>query len=101
MGTEEMLAAMVKELSRLITKYSDPYWYNTKQTARDLVTLLTQHLFLVQTELNDVRAGRRLGDGNPVGWENLKEKPIYLTNEELMPRPVDIPQDRRLRHGKF
>ena len=54
-----MLEAMINELSRLITKYSASPW-NTKITANKVVTLLTEHRTLIQEELDDLLAGRRV-----------------------------------------
>jgi len=55
----EMLEAMINELSRLITKYSASPW-NTKITANKVVALLTEHRTLIQEELDDLLAGRRV-----------------------------------------
>lgn len=54
----EMLEEMLKELDRLITKYSSNDW-NTLETANRIVDLLTEHRGLVQTELDDLNSGRR------------------------------------------
>jgi len=56
--SEEMLDLMVHELERLITKYSGPDW-NTKATANRVVELLSEHLILVQIELDELNSGRR------------------------------------------
>ena len=55
----EMLEEMIHELDRLITKYSASPW-NAKTTANKLVSLITEHRALVQEELDDVLAGRRV-----------------------------------------
>lgn len=55
----EMLGEMIHELDRLITKYGASPW-NAKATANKLVSLLTEHRALVQEELDDVLAGRRV-----------------------------------------
>ena len=54
-----MLGEMIHELDRLITKYGASPW-NAKATANKLVSLLTEHRALVQEELDDVLAGRRV-----------------------------------------
>ena len=51
--TEEQLQAMIDELSRVIIKYSSPVW-SSKQTAQDLVTILTWHRGLIQDELDSI-----------------------------------------------
>ena len=56
--SEEMLAEMILELERLITKYSGPNW-NIKPTANYLVELLEEHLDLIENELLEVQAGIR------------------------------------------
>ena len=53
-----MLAKMLNELDRLITKYSSTYW-NTKANANRLVELLAEHRGLIQIEYNDVTSGVR------------------------------------------
>ena len=55
----EMLSEMIEELDRLISKYGSSPW-NTKITANKLVSLLSEHRVLIQEELDDVLAGRRL-----------------------------------------
>lgn len=57
--SSEMLTAMITELNRLITKYSGSEW-NSKATANRVVSLLTEHKALIQTELNEVNSGRRV-----------------------------------------
>ena len=56
--SQEMLEAMIVELTRLIEKYNGPSW-SSKATANRLVELLTEHKDLIQIELDDVIAGRR------------------------------------------
>jgi hypothetical protein len=53
-----MLQAMIIELTRLITKYDSPEW-NTKETANRIVSLITEHLALIQIELDEVNSGAR------------------------------------------
>jgi hypothetical protein len=57
--SSEMLTAMITELNRLITKYSGAGW-NSKATANRVVSLLTEHRSLIQTELEEVNSGRRV-----------------------------------------
>ena len=65
--SSEMLEEMIRELSRLITKYSGPEW-NAKETANRVVNLLTEHRALLYTELNDVISGaRKLTDKDFLG----------------------------------
>eukprot|EP00574_Skeletonema_japonicum_P009973 CAMPEP_0201719490 /NCGR_PEP_ID=MMETSP0593-20130828/4665_1 /ASSEMBLY_ACC=CAM_ASM_000672 /TAXON_ID=267983 /ORGANISM="Skeletonema japonicum, Strain CCMP2506" /LENGTH=504 /DNA_ID=CAMNT_0048209933 /DNA_START=111 /DNA_END=1625 /DNA_ORIENTATION=+ len=55
----EMLQEMIKELDRLIAKYGASPW-SSKTTANKLVSLLSEHRVLIQEELDDVLAGRRV-----------------------------------------
>jgi hypothetical protein len=65
--SEEMLTEMVKELDRLINKYSGSAW-NWRQTSQDLVGLLEEHRILIQEELHEVRNGiRKLGKFDMLG----------------------------------
>ena len=57
--SSEMLTAMITELNRLITKYSGTGW-NSKASANRVVSLLTEHRSLIQTELEEVNSGRRV-----------------------------------------
>jgi len=61
--SEEMLNEMIKELNRLIVKYSGPSW-NTKPTANYLEDLLNEHLDLLQVEYAEVVAGTRMLTAN-------------------------------------
>ena len=49
--TEEQLHTMVDALSRIISKYSFTDW-SSKETAQDLVSILTLHRSLIQNELD-------------------------------------------------
>jgi len=68
----EMLGEMIHELDRMIDKYgsneSPDFWY-AKQTAKDLVSLFTEHRSLIQEELDDVLAtgGRKLTEHDFLG----------------------------------
>jgi hypothetical protein len=57
--SQEMLDTMIAEVTRLIDKYGSAEW-NWRTTAQDLVALLLEHRALLQEELDDVIAGRRL-----------------------------------------
>lgn len=71
---EEMLEEMVKELDRVITKYSDQEW-SWRDTAQYLVSLLKEHRTLIQTELDEVRSGQRaLGDFALLGPQTREKK---------------------------
>lgn len=53
-----MLEVMMDEVQRLVDKYSNgPWTYETN--AIRLVSLLSEHLDLLQTEIDDIIAGRR------------------------------------------
>ena len=54
----EMLEQMIKELDRLIAKYSSDAW-NTRETANRIVDLLVEHRALIQVELNEIMTGVR------------------------------------------
>ena len=56
--SEEMLEEMIAELNRVIIKYSGPKW-NSMETANYVEELLTEHKALIESELDDVRSGRR------------------------------------------
>ena len=57
--SQEMLEAMIAEVTRLIDKYGSEEW-NWRTTAQDLVALLEEHRVLLNEELEEVVAGRRL-----------------------------------------
>ena len=70
----EMLQEMLKELDRVITKYSSNAW-NTLETANRIVELITEHRALVQEELDDLNAGRRkLTTRDFLGPQERKER---------------------------
>jgi len=75
-----MLEAMINELSRLITKYSASPW-NTKITANKVVTLLTEHRTLIQEELDDLLAGRRVLTEKDFLGPKERERRRNLTSE--------------------
>lgn len=53
--SDEMLEAMITELTRLIDKYSSSEW-NTLATSNRIVELLSEHRDLIQAELTGSRA---------------------------------------------
>ena len=53
-----MIEAMIEEVTRLITKYSLAPWTDDVNASR-VVSLLSEHLPLLQTELADLNSGRR------------------------------------------
>lgn len=65
-----MLEEMVGELTRLVNKYSADPWTDDANANR-LVNLLSEHLPLLQTELDDLATGRR----------TLTEKDIFAPGE--------------------
>lgn len=78
----EMLEEMIHELDRLITKYSASPW-NAKATANKLVSLLTEHRVLVQEELDDVLAGRRiLTEKDFLGSKERKKRKLAAATNE-------------------
>jgi hypothetical protein len=54
----EFLAEMIKELDRLISKYSSSNW-NALETANRLVELIMWHRGLIQAELDELKSGTR------------------------------------------
>ncbi|KAL3802623.1 hypothetical protein HJC23_011947 [Cyclotella cryptica] len=54
-----MLEEMIGELNRLITKYSSYPWTSTNYKAIRLVSLFTEHVALLETELEEVKSGAR------------------------------------------
>ena len=81
----EMLQEMIKELDRLIAKYGASPW-SSKTTANKLVSLLSEHRVLIQEELDDVLAGRRvLAEKDFLGpeeRERLRKLAANKANEE-------------------
>lgn len=71
--SEEMLVEMVNELNRLVIKYGGVKW-NSLPTANYVVELLSEHLDLIETELDEVRQGqRRLSSEDFLGPETRKK----------------------------
>lgn len=54
-----MLQEMKTELQRLVDKYSGELWINDVNANR-LVSLLTEHIPVLQAEIDDIASGRRL-----------------------------------------
>ena len=81
-----MLEAMVSELDRLIDKYSSPEW-NTKATANKIVSLVSEHRSLIQTELNEVSSGaRKLKDSDFLGPKERERRRRMKLREERINR---------------
>lgn len=53
-----MLTEMKGEVQRLVKKYSNRHWLPNPQANR-LVELLSEHLPMLQTEIDDIASGRR------------------------------------------
>mmetsp|Transcript_12781 Transcript_12781/g.27178 ORF Transcript_12781/g.27178 Transcript_12781/m.27178 type:complete len:443 (+) Transcript_12781:230-1558(+) len=80
--SQEMLEEMIKELSRLISKYSSPEW-SGKETALRVVELLVEHRALIQTELNQVNSGQRqLTDNDFLGPKERERRRLQKLGEE-------------------
>mmetsp|Transcript_379 Transcript_379/g.816 ORF Transcript_379/g.816 Transcript_379/m.816 type:complete len:508 (-) Transcript_379:146-1669(-) len=82
--SEEMLTAMIVELNRLIEKYGEvgSVWEN-KDTAIELVSLLTEHVGEIQDELDGYGNGNRktLRDKDFLGpKERKRRRDLYLSN---------------------
>ena len=56
--SQAMIEAMIEEVTRLINKYSLAPWTDDINASR-VVSLLSEHLPLLQTELADLISGRR------------------------------------------
>jgi hypothetical protein len=70
-----MLGEMIYEIDRMITKYSGSEWAGNDNAER-LVSLLSEHLVMLQTELDDVNAGRRtLGTRDIYGPHEIRPEP--------------------------
>ena len=82
-----MLGEMIHELDRLITKYSASPW-NAKATANKLVSLLTEHRALVQEELDDVLAGRRVLTDKDFLGSKEREKRKLASDKEAGATPM-------------
>ena len=87
-----MLQEMIKELTRVITKYDSPAW-NTKETANRVVELLTEHRALIQTELNEVNSGvrRELSESDFLGPKERERRRLKkLQKGEFVPERKDF-----------
>lgn len=82
--SQEMLEEMVKELDRLINKYSAPEW-SWRQTAKDLVELLTEHRDLINIELIEViETFRELKESDFLGPKERKKRKEQKAKEALL-----------------
>eukprot|EP00804_Cyclotella_cryptica_P016371 CCRYP_009922-RD/>CCRYP_009922-RD protein AED:0.13 eAED:0.13 QI:493/1/1/1/0.87/0.77/9/197/472 len=81
----EMLDMMLWNLNRTITKYSTDEW-NHLATASRIVELLSEHTLLIQSELDDVKAGRR----------QLTEKDILGPKERERRRLAAIAEGKKV-----
>ncbi|KAL3776469.1 hypothetical protein ACHAWO_000048 [Cyclotella atomus] len=68
--SQAMIEAMIEEVTRLLTKYSADPWTDDANANR-LVFLLSEHLPLLQTELDELVSGRR----------TLSQKDIFMPGE--------------------
>jgi hypothetical protein len=68
--SQAMIEAMMEEVTRLLTKYSADPWTDDANANR-LVFLLSEHLPLLQTELDELISGRR----------TLSQKDIFMPGE--------------------
>lgn len=77
----EMLNEMIKELNRLVIKYSSDAW-NIKPTASVLVEVLMEHVFYLQMEMNEVNSGtRKLKDKGFLGPKTRAARKRRRANE--------------------
>jgi hypothetical protein len=85
--SEQMLADMINELDRLITKYRSEMWY-WRQTSRDLVDLFEEHRELIQTEYDEVVAagGRALKQEDFLGPTERMKRKVQRIKQELSRR---------------
>ena len=79
--SEEMLDAMIVELNRLITKYSEPAW-NSLPVSNTLVNLLAEHLVLIEAELLDVQLGASVRKLNKNDFLGPKTRRAMFAAEE-------------------
>jgi hypothetical protein len=78
--SSEMLGEMIKELDRLLNKYSAIEWMNNDNANR-LVQLFTEHRASLMTEIHEVNSGvRRLRDHDFLGPDE-REK-LRVKNQE-------------------
>lgn len=68
--SQAMIEAMIEEVTRLVNKYSADPWTDDINANR-VVLLLSEHLPLLQTELDDIISGRR----------TLTQKDIFMPGE--------------------
>ena len=81
--SSEMLALMLEELDRLITKYSADEW-SWSQASQPLVDLLQEHHALIQIEYDEVEAGTRLlKEGDFLGPKERKKRKIQKMEEQM------------------
>jgi len=70
----EMLEGMIRELDRLIAKYSGNEW-NSNTDANRIVELIVEHRALIQVELNEVNSGlRKLTDRDFLGPKERRRR---------------------------
>lgn len=81
-----MIEEMIWELNRMITKYSSYPWTSTNNKAIRLVSLFTEHIALLETELEEVKTGMRalsvtdyLGPKDRTISVNAKTKGVHST----------------------
>ena len=81
--SSEMLALMLEEFDRLITKYSADEW-SWSPSSVTLVDLLQEHRALIQIEYAEVEAGTRLlKEGDFLGPKERKERKIQKMEEQM------------------
>ena len=77
-----MLNEMLRQLDRLIIKYSDDTW-NSKSSANCLVELLMEHAFLLQSKLYAVKSGTRvLRDNDFLGPKTRKARAARIAQRD-------------------
>jgi hypothetical protein len=70
-----MLGEMIYEIDRMVTKYSGSKWAGNDNAER-LVSLLSEYLAMLQTELDDVDSGKRtLGTRDIYGPHEIRPEP--------------------------
>jgi len=81
--SEEMLESMVREINRLVDKYSSGNWASL-YTAQTLVGILSEHLVLLEAELGEVRSGLRRLKHNDFLGPKLRKEREHEKKEEVL-----------------
>jgi len=77
-----MLEEMIRELTRMVTKYSAGNW-KENENAQILVSLFSEHIVMLQTELDDVTSGRRRLGANVIYGPNERRQMLQTELDDV------------------